>query len=148
SDDARGFTHRGDTNETDWLRYQHLVVERGPDQPFAGRDVKPQLITDRMGYNSFVLLRNGDQTPPPNWVGDLMLEFDVEVQKAQGELTLELSKGTNRFQARWNLADGVCTLVRIHQGGKVEELASKQTRLKDTGTHVVRLANIDARLTV
>ena len=36
--------------------------------PVGGREFKPHLITDRMGYNSFSLAHSGDQTPAPNWV--------------------------------------------------------------------------------
>jgi signal peptidase I len=141
-------THKGDGQAVDWLRYQHLVVERSRANPAAGgQPVKPQLITDLMGYNSFELDNGGYIPPLPNWAGDLMLECNIETQQAQGELVMELSKGINRFQARWNLADGTCTLVRIH-GGKQEELDRKPTRLKSPGSYLVRFGNIDARLIV
>src|SRR5262249_29178560 len=132
SDGSRGFLHKGDADAVDWLRYQHLVVERSAEKPAAGgKDVRPQLITDRMGYNSFALPvpppppEGGDQTPWHNWVGDLMLECNVEVEKAQGELTLELSRGIYRYQARWDLADGFCTLYRLDRLGNAEKLDSK-----------------------
>jgi hypothetical protein len=152
-------SHRGDTDTLDWVRYQHLVVDREAGKPVAGHmDIKPQLITDRLGYNS-VWLRDMrprpdklpreeyDTTPRTNWVGDLMLECNVDVQKAQGELVMELSKGIYRFRAYWNLADGVCTLCRL-RGEKEEKLASKTTSLRGTGSHLVRFGNIDARLII
>jgi signal peptidase I len=149
AEDPRVLTHKGDTEAVDWVRYQHLVVERSSLDPVAGgRTVKPQLITDRMGYNSYVLERRGDQTPAPNWVGDLMLECNVEIQKGQGEFYMELSKGIYRFQARFKLADGLCTLVRIHPDGKEEIFDQKSTGLHSSGTHLVRFANIDARVLV
>jgi signal peptidase I len=149
NDDPRVLTHKGDSDKVDWLRYQHLVMERSGLEPaVGGREVKPQLITDRLGYNSYVLKNRGDQTPAPNWVGDLMLECNVEVQKAQGELYMELSKGIYRFQARFKLEDGTCTLVRIHPDGSEEVFDKKSTGLKGTGSHLVRFANIDARVLV
>ena len=149
-DGKQGFVHNGEQQPgIDWLRYQHIVVERSLERPASGGEFKPQLITDRMGYNSFVLQGGAPQTPYPNWVGDLMLECNVEVQKSQGELIFELSKGIYRFQAQWNLADGVCKLVRIDQGGKEEALGEpRATRLREPGSYLVRFANIDARLTV
>jgi signal peptidase I len=163
SDDKTVLSHKGDTELIDWVRYQHLVVERSADEPVAGGvAIKPQLITDRMGYNSALLRDKAppfverDKAPPPvesdmtpgaNWVGDLMLECNVEIQRPQGELVLELSKGINRFQARWNLADGTCTLYRIFSD-REEKLESKPTRLKSTGSYLVRFGNIDARLIV
>lgn len=147
-------SHRGDTDTLDWLRYRNLVVERKGGEPVAGdRTIKPQLITDRMGYNSAVLrdtqapFMETPTAPGLNWVGDLMLECNIDVQKAQGELVMELSKGIYRFQARWNLGDGVCDLYRLH-GDKEEKLASEQTRLRGTGSYLVRFGNVDARLIV
>jgi signal peptidase I len=130
TDGNRILTHKGDTETLDWLRYQHLVVDRSADTPVAGAmTIKPQLITDRMGYNSAILRDDGDRwVPRQNWVGDLMLECNIDVQKAQGELVMELSKGIYRFQARWNLADGVCTFYRLH-GENEEKLTSKPTSL-------------------
>jgi signal peptidase I len=147
--------------QVDWLRYQHRVRPKEGPPP---ADLKPQLITDFMGYNAFETSdRHGHispHTPEENWVGDLMLECQVEATKAEGEFWLELSKGINRFQARWDLGSGVCTLFKctykeIDEGGKrnfqqVErvELDSKPTKLRGPGTYQVRFANIDARLTV
>jgi signal peptidase I len=143
----------------DWLRYQHLV--RPLDGPVAGNlDIKPQLITDFMSYNSFVLDDRNDRTPKPNWVGDLMLEAEVEATKSDGEFMMQLSKGIHRFEARFDLASGVCTLVKNEYeeaddaGTKVmkltesTELDKKGTKLRGPGTYTVRFANIDARLTV
>jgi signal peptidase I len=115
---------------------------------YAQKD--PQLITDFMGYNTWEG-PHGSQVLGENWVGDLILECDVQTDAAQGELTLELSRGVDRFRARFDLASGVCTLVRAHQDGKgetEETLDSKPTGLKGGGNHSVRFANVDQRLTV
>ena len=144
------FLAKADAQNVAWLRYQHLVVPRSAEQPAAGgRAVKPQLITDQLGYNSFQTAGGFDSSPSHNWVGDLMLECNVEVVGGAGELALELSKGRDRFQARWNLADGTCTLVRLPDGGNKEEvLDSKPSKLKGPGSYLVRFANFDSRLTV
>jgi signal peptidase I len=140
--------HTGEPGALDWLRYQNLVVDRSAERPAAGGvEVKPQLITDRLGYNSIELQRQGDVTPAPNWATDLMLDFDVDVQKPQGELYVELSRGLYRYQARFNLADGVCTLWEVRDD-KEKELEKKATRLKGPGNYLVRFANFDSRLTV
>ncbi len=88
-----------------------------------------------------------NHAPGQDWVGDLILDCDVQTDAAQGELTLELSKGVDRFRARWDLSTGVCTLLRV-QGDKEEMLDSKPTNLKGGGAHQVRFANVDERLTV
>lgn len=123
------------TDRLDWLTYRHVL--RGSD--------RPQLITDFTGYNG----GNGKVTglPRENWVGDLMLECTVQVTKAEGKLVLDLAKGVDRFQARWDLSTGKCTLARVTDLGE-EVLDSRPTDLKSTGTFEVRFANFDERLTV
>lgn len=148
-------------DDVQWLRYRHLL--RDP----ANRkiiDAKPQLITDFMGYNTAMTPR-GQKPSGQNWVGDLILETEVQLDRAAkgDELWLELSKGIDRFQARFDLETGVCTLVRISTektsavkgkdlvfstDSKGVELGKKDTALKGSGTFKVRLANVDERLTL
>jgi signal peptidase I len=126
-----------------WLRYNHIL--RGSD------GTSPELITDFMGYNSGPHLNQAGVFPPSrgaNWVGDLILEAEVEVRDPSGKLTLELSKGADRFQARWDLKDGTCKLVRLADGEAEKEIGSAATTLSKKGTYQVRFANVDHRLTV
>jgi signal peptidase I len=127
----------GDASELHWLRYQH--IHRDSDR-------KRALITDVMGYNTYqggqhqTLLGN-------NWVGDLILECEAAIDNPQGELTLELSRGVDRFRARWDLTTGTCKLLRV-TGGEEQELGSKQTSVNKKGTYRLRFANVDERLVV
>jgi signal peptidase I len=148
SDKETGFTHEAKAgDQVDWLRYQHLLRPEG--FPIAGGDKeRPRLITDTMAYNSFKSARR-DHTPHyPHWVGDLLLECNVEVIQPKGDFLLELSKGIYRYQARWDLATGQCTLLRIGLDGKHEELAIQSTSVKSPGNYMLRFANVDARLSV
>lgn len=145
TDDAqypRRFEHAGEN--LDWLRYRHIL--RNSDQP--------QLITDFMGYNAGHPHNPPLNKPPANnWVGDLILECEATIEQAEGELVLELAKGVDRFQAKWDLATGHCTLVRRgaegEGAGKEEVLGpgSTPTELKK-GVHRLRFANVDERLIV
>jgi signal peptidase I len=135
----RRFEHAGAGSDFAWLTYRHIL--RYSD--------RPRLITDFMGYNA----ANGKPySPDPdkimqNWIGDLMLECTATVTQPQGRLTLDLAKGVDRFQARWDLATGICTLVRLTDG-KEETLDSQPTAIKKAGTYELRFANFDERLTV
>lgn len=150
NDTKTGFFHDGGEGQIDWLRYQHR--ER-PKQ--LGGDLsneKPKLITDGMAYNTVKTFRGagGIEEPQqsPHWVGDLMIECNVEVLEPKGEFLFELSKGHDRFQARWDLSSGKCTLLRTGKDGKAEEMANQTTSVSRAGNYMLRLANIDARLTV
>lgn len=153
----------------EWITYQHLLrpehVHYGeqfnrpsmPSNPSGfekdekGAPEQRRLITDMQGYNTGEDDRNKDVTGK-NWVGDLMLDCEVQITDAQGEFVMELSKGIDRFQARFDLSNGKCKLIR--RTGRVEEtrvesvLAEKETNLKKKGTYHVRFANFDEQLTV
>ncbi|HZU35102.1 MAG TPA: S26 family signal peptidase, partial [Gemmataceae bacterium] len=104
-----GFHHdAGQGEKVDWLRYRNVLRCSPTDSHGKPR---PELITDIMGYNT-EMTRQGTQSPGENWVGDLMFECDVNVEESTGELVLEMSKGIDRFRARWDLATGTCTLLR------------------------------------
>ena len=155
SDKATGFTNDGSAaDNVAWLRYQHKV------RPKTGGDlknVKPMLILDTLDYNSF----QPSQSVPNDveadlynhiyatghWVGDLMIECNVEVVEPKGEFWFELSRGVDRYRARWDLATGKCALFRVGQAG-IEKLDEQDTPVKGPGNYMLRLANIDARLTV
>ncbi len=133
ADDAHGFRLAASDDKVHWLGYQNLL---------RGEEDKPQLITDFMGYNT----PDPDHQPSGvNWVDDLILDCEVQPDQAQGELTLELSKSVDRFQARFDLATGECRLFRV---GEEKPLASQPTALKGGGKHTVRFADVDQRLTV
>ncbi len=147
---GKGFTSSpAPLGQTSWLRYAHILRVENPSMLPAPPE--RELITDFMGYNAGV---SGGLPPTrgKNWVSDLILETEVEVSKAEGELVLELSKGIDRFQARWNLADGNCKLLRLRSDGKnpmqTTELASQPTTVRKAGTYRLRFADVDQRLTV
>jgi signal peptidase I len=140
----RTFKYGEPGSQLSWLHYKHLLTA----------EAKPELITDFMGYNS------DSGSGGDHWVGDLILECTVQIDKVQsgGELRLELARGVDRFQARFNLESGECTLHRLAGDGEKplalrwpedeNEPAKRPTALKQAGTHRVRLANVGERLTV
>jgi len=152
ANEFRDFRHAGSAGkEIDWMHYQHLLRQ----DVAAAEEVKPRLITDFEAYNAFTLQHAGPRQgfpPPANWVGDLMLECKLTVDKAQGAFYMGLSKGVFRYRARFDLEKGECTLLRLgpadKQADKWEELGTKPTDMKKPGTYNLRFANFDARLTV
>ena len=127
-----------DGANTHWLRYLHLLRDN---------EGRPSLISDIMGYNTY---QGGPHTAPllgNNWVGDLILECEATIEGPQGEFTLELSRGVDRFRARWDLSTGVCTLLRVTDGVE-QKLDSKPTPMSKKGDYRLRFANVDERLVV
>jgi signal peptidase I len=136
---ATGFSHEGNAAaDFDWIHYQHLV--RTKDHPL---NVERKLIVDSMAYNSANHVKHAQ-----HWVGDLMIECNVEVVQPKGDFVLEVSKGHYRYQARWDLATGKCGLKSTDLAGKETDLGSADTNVKSAGNYMLRLANVDARLTV
>src|SRR5262249_24060042 len=82
----------------------------------------------------------------------------------QGEMILELSKATERFQARFDLKDGSCAMWKLGEKEvkekdadgvekavikKVEtEIGRAEKVITKAGTYALRFANVDDRLTL
>jgi signal peptidase I len=132
-----------------WLRYRHVLRDAPLDEK-TGKP-KPTLITDFMGYNTA-----NRKMQHLNWVGDLILECEVQLEKApvdQDVLELELSRGPDRFTAQFQLAAGRCVLTRAiknPEGGfRVVQLTDGVVgRLRLPGTYRLRFANVDQCLTL
>ncbi len=137
ADGPTGFRHVGNTDTTAWLRYRHLL---------RYNDGMPQLITDFLGYNAW---RGGiHSVPSENWASDLMIECTVKVDKPEGTFVLELSRGTHRYQASFDLKTGSCTLYDLHNDQAPRTMGEAATTMNKAGTYQVRFANMDDRLLV
>jgi len=146
---ARAYGHTG--SSLDWIRYRHLAMQwktapannfdptpRTDPQSLAAQ--KPTYIENFLGYNA------SRQTTPAEhlWVGDLILECEVEIP-GESEIILELSKGVNRFQAKFG--NGRVELSR--SGPKGPEFGTRSRPCKvNAGTYKLRFANVDSRLWV
>jgi signal peptidase I len=141
-----------------------LKTELEQYQAFTA-EPRPQLITDLVGYNTpFTFVGAGGASLPlplwnPHWVGDLMLELEVEVSKPEGKLTLELLEGVDSHRAIFHLDSGICHLestrdgvsLKHKQNGQSLERTQAESRLNGTGSakkHKLVFANFDDRLTV
>jgi signal peptidase I len=146
SSSDRAFAHpAGSESTTDWLTYRHILRKDPRDAHDAGG--APQLITDFMGYNSAVIGGSFGRETGVNWANELLVECETAVDQPKGTLIVALSRGVDRFEARFDLAGGNCKLVRIGEGGETE-LGSAQTEMNKPGTYQVRFADYDERLTV
>ena len=78
----------------------------------------PAPITNFLGYNGGE--EDGPRRPRTGngqfWVPDLMLECRVKATTETDQITLELGRGSRRFQAAF--ANGRVTLKQLGAGGK------------------------------
>ncbi len=153
---------------TQWLRYRHTP----PGEPvwrsvLAGKknlsfDPKPGFITDFIAYNTRLRRQRvaalGQYTLQPmrdndlshlglHWVGDLMLEAEVQIESTEGKLLLELVEAGDHFGCEIDIASGEAVLLRRVFGTQEwERLETAATPVRGPGNHTVRFANFDDRL--
>jgi signal peptidase I len=169
-EDGRAFTVQAGA-EPRWLNYRHILrppsdVEPGEKASLEGKlhdptvnpvekeQVRerteflkhlndPQLITDFLAYNS------GDEGAPScHWVKDLLVDFEVEVSRPAGELTVRIAAGVDTHTAAFNLETGECVLTVRRRDAVVAERAGVKAGLNKAGKHTVRFCNFDDRLLV
>ena len=162
-----------------WLRYSHYLASLddwnrlleqseeelpGPGAGVAAADAQPQLITDGYAYNMGMYAggpTNRPQFEPPkpdtrgmNWVGDLVVECQLESLSGKGKAVLELVEGGIRFQCELDLAAGTATLKIVDSRGDLLPFDEKGSIQQPTasipmqgiGSHQVTFANVDDQL--
>ena len=150
ADGGKAFTSTG-SGQTQWLRYRHAVVpgdgpradqEMNRPEPARAGSPQPELITDFLEYNE-------DRDQHHHWVGDLMLDAEVDVLDNKGEVILELNRGLDCYRAIINLSKGEVSLEMFRDGAAVP-LGQATAPFAPTplGHHRVRFADFDQRLTL
>jgi len=133
------------------LRYRHLVPDLRQWEAL-GRGAIPEtppratLITDFNSYNTGVLAERRDPADglDPHWVGDLTLEFRLEVTTPRGRVRAELVRGGVPYRCEFEVATGKATLSR--GGARLGEPVP--CKINGPGTYDVAFANVDGRLTL
>lgn len=142
----KGFTHSG--GEFGWVRYHH--VEPGSWRLDAGRATTPRqpaFVLDYLAYNVSNGANFKNETHAHFWVPDLMAECTAKFDGAGDKLTMELTKGTDKFHAVF--ADGKCQLIHLTAAAPDKPVVMGEQPTKITsGKHDLRFANMDSRLTV
>ena len=111
------------------------------------------MITDFTAYNTRVSKairphESRSQVEPDklglHWVGELMVEADVDVEEAKGELLLDLVEAGKHFTATIDLATGQAVLGVDGVAGFAP--AGRDCRSTSTGHYRVAFANFDDQL--
>ena len=147
------FTFAGSSGDAKGrLGYKHLIpdpeqwVQIGRSQPLT-RPARPTLITDFYSYNASTMADPSDPYAAwrqSDWVGDLMLEFDLKIEKVDGgTIALELVEAGVKNRCVIDPKDG--TAILYHGDAKLGEA---KTRVVGPGRYSIGFANIDDRLTL
>ncbi len=147
-----------------WTKRENL-----PDSPAQVRATMrekafPELITDFNSYNTRIhreylmdTLRHPGglswsnalrQHMGMNWVGDLAVDVDVEVEEARGELVLDLVEAGYHFRATIDLKDGKAKLSVVdgRTGGALPFKSEAATPIDGADSYRIRFANVDDQL--
>jgi signal peptidase I len=150
SEDTR--TYHTDGKGEAWIRYEHRMPTMAAWEAMlagrwsSGQDVKPQLITDFYAFNTRVLREGLVATPSMwglHWVGDLILEAELDIQSASGVVMADLVKAGRHFRASFDVADGQVTLSI---DGVPDWQRTAKTSVRGPGKHHVMFANVDRQL--
>lgn len=133
----------------EWLRYRHIVAGAADWQAALNNEpIQPvsRLISDFCGYNMFSPQRGVDDHGP-YWVGDLTVEFNVEIKQttSASELVVELVEGFNTYRVRINPTTGKASITRTWESTE-SEIATADTPILGAGSYDIRFANVDSRL--
>ncbi len=155
NDGGRSFQIEGAPASPAWIGFRNIVasyttwqkIEQGALQP---RDVPPpQLVTDFCFYNSDTIDPPGpvrgreSQMLGLHWVGDLILECELEVERAAGAISFQLTEGGRRHTCRIDLSSGI---AQLSIDGLPDFAPQGQTDIRAAGTYRVRFANVDDQL--
>jgi signal peptidase I len=151
SEDTRSFSTDGKAEGESWIRYQHILPsesdwsdwrdDREPTQP-----PRSQLITDFYAFNARVVRKERYPLAGSvgmHWVGDLILDCELDVKSSQGTVLLDLVKGGRRFRCTIDVASGRAELTI---DGLVDWKRTATTALRGVGKHRVMFANADRQL--
>ena len=154
-------------NADSWLRYENLVPtyevwqdiakaqatgSKAPLYSDGDRGRWRRLVTDANPYDGRMdqarasmsdSLKIDPSREGLHWVGDLMVEADVAIESATGELLLDLVEAGKHFTCRVDLATGE---AKLSAEGLPDFGPKAKTSLKGTGKHRVGFSNFDNEL--
>jgi signal peptidase I len=154
ADGGRSFSIEPPADDTvHWLRYRHFVPSiddwrRIKRKEVAHDQVKPLLITDFYAYDTSIERNQFADNPRVlghHWVGDLLLECDLESSDGKGAAVLDLVKGGKHFRCELDCETGEATLTI---DGVPDFRRKAQTAWRGGGEHRIAFANIDRQLTL
>lgn len=157
--DDRGFHVDAGGSASSWLRYRHTVPGESDWRLIAQSKlpadfrVLPELITDFYAYNTSIVrdprLNDAQKTVGLHWVGELMMECEVQVEYDDGSsdndksVVLDLVEGGVHNRCHIDVATGKATLSI---DGLPDYQPTAATAVKGPGTYELAFSNFDDEL--
>ena len=161
------------SNNESWMRFRNykpsfnewVSIDQGRAVNLS--TLRPRLISDTYSYNSYFTsnaklpergtgqysstFRFFDRIRGKNWVGDLGVETDVDIESESGTLLLDLVEGGWKFRCSIDVATGEATISITQQNGQPAEFKEAQTLtaatgIKGPGSHNILFTNFDKGL--
>lgn len=149
SEDTRSYHTDGSAAAEAWMRYQHIVPPQAnfhADSWPPRQEPRAQLITDFYAFNTRVTRGRPYAEPSAaglHWVGDLILDCELDVQSDTGTVKFDLVKGGRHFGCAIDVATGQ---ARLSIDGLTDWTPTATTTVQGKGKHHVMFANADQEL--
>ncbi len=143
---------------TDYLAYNSSYrTSRNAVYQSAGRELREEISGNVRALDlarrerRHIIHGAGPTNDSYHWVGDLVSQFDIDVQSDGGTLLLNLVEFGMNYQCSINVASGVAEL-RAVSGGQDQavfdgsSLLTAETSIRGSGSYRVELANIDDQI--
>jgi signal peptidase I len=149
SEDTRTYHSDGTADGEAWMRYQHIVPPAsnwGDGTWRPERAPQAQLITDFYAFNTQVTRRNPYSEPGSlglHWVGDLIVDCELDVTSAGGHALFDLVKGGRHFRCDVDVATG---RAELSIAGLADYRPTAETAIRGPGKHRIMFANADREL--
>lgn len=151
SDDTRSYHTDGSAAGDSWMRYQHIVPPLANWRDAAwtpAREPAAELITDFYAFNT--RLTRDRPYPEANmlglhWVGDLVVDCELDVQGTSGAVLLDLVKGGRHFGCSIDVATGK---AQLSIDGLSDWHPTAETSVRAPGKYRLMFANVDEQLLV
>ena len=162
------------SNGESWLRFRNYIPNFNQwralqeKQQISLADLKPSLVSDTYAYNSYLTSNSQfpdravgsgrtstfnffDRLRGKNWVGDLAVETNIDIENESGQFLLDLVEGGWHFRCVIDVSTGDATLSILQPDGQPGQFVESatvttSTAMKGSGTYSVLFSNIDSEL--
>lgn len=146
---GKGYQTDGQAQADVWIRYQHTVPSEANWEANLWPpeyEPRPQLITDFYAFNTRELRKEPWPTTQAlgmHWVGDLLLQCQIDVSSDDGRVLFDLVKGGRHFGCTIDVATGQ---ARLSIDSRSDWQPVGETPIRGPGSHQVTFANADRQL--